>query len=99
MNGSPSDNNTDLSTFAQELVLSEAPDRELEALLYEVEETAELLRGELAARGRNRARGLTPDQHAEIDRLPEYLNMTNARWTTLLDFFRTFTSELRKGPK
>lgn len=43
----------DLSPMAQELIQSEAPDEALEALLAELEETADELRDELNARSRN----------------------------------------------
>lgn len=46
----------DLSPMAQELIQSEAPDEALEALLAELEETADELRDELNARGRNQQR-------------------------------------------
>lgn len=45
----------DLSPMAQDLIRSEAPDEALEALLAELEETADELRVELSARGRNKA--------------------------------------------
>ena len=54
----------DLSPMAQELIQNEAPDEALEALLAELEETANELRVELQARGRN-ADCLTADQEAD----------------------------------
>ena len=53
----------DLSPMAQDLIKNEAPDEALEALLAELEETAEELRVELNARGRNKA-SLTADHEA-----------------------------------
>ncbi|SDR69638.1 hypothetical protein [Corynebacterium timonense] len=41
----------DLGPMAENLIRNEAPNEALEALLAELEETAEELRGELAARG------------------------------------------------
>lgn len=52
----------DLSPMAQDLIQSEAPDEALEALLAELEETADELRDELNARGRNKQR--LADDHA-----------------------------------
>lgn len=54
----------DLSPMAQDLIQNEAPDEALEALLAELEETAEELRVELTARGRNKER-LTADHESE----------------------------------
>ncbi|WP_162287317.1 hypothetical protein [Corynebacterium urinipleomorphum] len=54
----------DLSPMAQDLIKNEAPDEALEALLAELEETADELRDELNARGRNKQR-LTEDHAAE----------------------------------
>ncbi|MBP3948625.1 hypothetical protein [Corynebacterium sp. Marseille-P3884] len=53
----------DLSPMAQDLIRSEAPDEALEALLAELEETADELRVELNARGRNKA-SLAADHEA-----------------------------------
>ena len=59
------DNNVtpDLSPMAPDLIKSEAPDEALQALLAELEETADELRVELNARGRNKDR-LTADHEA-----------------------------------
>ncbi|MCZ9294820.1 hypothetical protein [Corynebacterium meitnerae] len=54
----------DLSPMAQDLIKNEAPDEALEALLAELEETANELRVELSARGRNKDR-LTEDHENE----------------------------------
>lgn len=54
----------DLSPMAQDLIKNEAPDEALEALLAELEETANDLRVELNARGRNKDR-LTADHENE----------------------------------
>lgn len=54
----------DLSPMAQDLIKNEAPDEALEALLAELEETANELRVELSARGRNKDR-LTADHENE----------------------------------
>lgn len=54
----------DLSPMAQELIQNEAPDEALQALLEELEETADELRVELNARGRNADR-LAADQEGE----------------------------------
>jgi len=54
----------DLSPMAQDLIRSEAPDEALEALLAELEETADELRVELSARGRNKE-SLKADHQAE----------------------------------
>lgn len=54
----------DLSPMAQDLIQSEAPDEALEALLAELLETADELRAELDARGRNKQR-LAGDHEVE----------------------------------
>lgn len=54
----------DLTPMAQDLIKNEAPDEALEALLSELEETANELRVELSARGRNKDR-LTADHENE----------------------------------
>lgn len=54
----------DLSPMAQDLIKNEAPDEALEALLAELEETANELRVELSARGLNKDR-LTADHENE----------------------------------
>lgn len=60
----PDNNETpDLSPMAQDLIKNEAPDEALEALLAELEETADELRVELNARSRNKA-SLTADHEA-----------------------------------
>lgn len=60
----PDNNETpDLSPMAQDLIQNEAPDEALLALLAELEETADELRVELSARGRNKA-SLTADHNA-----------------------------------
>ena len=53
----------DLSPMAQDLIKNEAPDEALEALLAELEETADELRVELNARSRNKT-SLTADHEA-----------------------------------
>lgn len=53
----------DLSPMAQDLIKNEAPDEALQALLAELEETADELRVELNARGRNKDR-LAADHEA-----------------------------------
>ena len=40
--------------------------------------------------------GLTPEQHAEIERIPEYLELTRARWSSAVTLWREFRDELRK---
>ncbi|WKK60457.1 hypothetical protein QYQ98_05075 [Corynebacterium sp. P3-F1] len=59
----------DLSPMAQELIRSEAPDEALEALLAELEETADELRDELNARGRNQQ--LLTEENATEDAATE----------------------------
>lgn len=54
----------DLSPMAQDLIKNEAPDEALEALLAELEETADELRVELNARDRNKD-SLTADEQTE----------------------------------
>ena len=54
----------DLSPMAQDLIKNEAPDEALEALLAELEETADELRVELSARDRNKD-SLTADEQTE----------------------------------
>ena len=54
----------DLSPMAQDLIKNEAPDEALVALLDELEETANELRVELRARGRNKE-SLTADQETD----------------------------------
>lgn len=61
----PAKNETpDLSPMAQDLIQNEAPDEALLALLAELEETADELRVELSARGRNKD-SLTAAHEAE----------------------------------
>ena len=55
----------DLSPMAQDLIKNEAPDEALVALLDELEETANELRVELRARGRNKE-SLTADQELSL---------------------------------
>ena len=54
----------DLSPMAQDLIKNEAPDEAVVALLDELEETANELRVELRARGRNKE-SLTADQESD----------------------------------
>ena len=53
-----------------------------------------MLRAELDKR--RTTGGLTPEQHAEIERIPEYLELTRARWSSAVTFWREFRDELRK---
>ena len=53
-----------------------------------------LLRAELDKR--RTTGGLTPEQHAEIERIPEYLELTRARWSSAVTLWREFRDELRK---
>lgn len=59
----PNENNQtpDLSPLAQDLIQTEAPDNALEALLAELEETADEVRTELEARRRNAQRLISDD--------------------------------------
>lgn len=50
----PTNETPDLSPLAQDLIHAEAPDEALQALLTELEETADELRTELEARGRKK---------------------------------------------
>ena len=84
----------DFNARADELILSSAPDAELRELLAELDETSALLRAELDKR--RTTGGLTPEQHAEIERIPEYLELTRARWSSAVTLWREFRDELRK---
>ena len=68
----PDNNETpDLSPMAQDLIKNEAPDEALLALLAELEETADELRIELNARGRNKDRLTADDETAASEAVVE----------------------------
>ena len=65
----PNENNQtpDLSPLAQDLIQTEAPDNALEALLAELEETADEVRTELEARRRNAQKLINDDAAARAE--------------------------------
>lgn len=73
----------DLSPMAQELIKNEAPDAALEALLAELEETANELRDELNARGRNKQH-LSTDQAADTTSTQTVVEPSDGADTTVV---------------
>lgn len=81
---------------AQKLIDADAPNAELQELITELEETTAVLRTELQLRTKTDHERLTPEQLAELNRIPEYLEMTRPRWRDVLSFFREFRDEANK---
>ncbi|PAT08188.1 hypothetical protein [Corynebacterium hadale] len=81
---------------AQELIDADAPNNELQQLIDELEETTSVLRTELEMRRKTDHERLTPEQLEELNRIPEYLEMTRPRWRDVLTFFREFRNEATK---
>lgn len=63
----PINETPDLSPLAQDLIQTEAPDEALQALLTELEETADEIRTELEARGRNKQKLIDDSVGSEAD--------------------------------
>ncbi|MCG7253375.1 hypothetical protein MHK13_01280 [Corynebacterium hadale] len=81
---------------AQKLIDADAPNNELQQLIDELEETTSVLRTELEMRRKTDHERLTPEQLEELNRIPEYLEMTRPRWRDVLTFFREFRDEANK---
>ena len=81
---------------AQKLIDTDAPNAELQELIDELEETSRVLRNELEVREKADHERLTPEQLEELNRIPQYLEMTRPRWRDVLSFFRELRDEASK---
>lgn len=81
---------------AQKLIDTDAPNAELQELIDELEETSRVLRNELEVREKADHERLSPEQLEELNRIPQYLEMTRPRWRDVLSFFRELRDEASK---
>ena len=81
---------------AQKLIDADAPNAELQELINELEETTHILRNELEVREKTDHERLTPEQLEELNRIPQYLELTRPRWRDVLNLFRELRDEASK---
>lgn len=81
---------------AQKLIDADAPNAELQELINELEETTRVLRTELEVREKTDHERLTPEQLEELNRIPQYLELTRPRWRDVLNLFRELRDEASK---